>query len=78
MKNINERDFIGYGEHTPDPRWPNNAKIAISFVVNYEEGGEHSVLDGDRKSEVFLCETPGGKPKEMIRDINMETQYEYG
>lgn len=78
MKNLKDRDFVGYGENTPDPKWPNNAKIAISFVVNYEEGGEHYFLDGDKHSEVFLNETPGGKAKEMKRDINMETQYEYG
>jgi putative urate catabolism protein len=71
------RDFVGYGEKTPDPKWPNGAKIAISFVVNYEEGGENTVLNGDLKSEVFLNETPGGQAR-PVRDVNMETQYEYG
>ena len=53
------RDFVGYGANPPDPQWPNNARIAVQFVVNYEEGGEHNILDGDPHSEVFLLETPG-------------------
>ncbi|KAJ3091607.1 hypothetical protein HK102_014093 [Quaeritorhiza haematococci] len=73
-----ERDFVGYGQFPPNPKWPNNAKLAISFVVNYEEGGENTVLNGDAGSEVFLNETPGGTSRKGIRDINMETQYEYG
>ncbi|KAJ2996940.1 chitin deacetylase cda1 [Globomyces sp. JEL0801] len=75
---LEERDFKGYGEITPDPKWPKGAKIAISFVVNYEEGGENTVLNQDKGSEVFLNETPGGQSRIGIRDINMETQYEYG
>ncbi|KAJ3124111.1 hypothetical protein HK098_001380 [Nowakowskiella sp. JEL0407] len=71
------RDMIGYGDETPNPLWPNNAKIAISFVVNYEEGGENTISNGDPASEVFLNETPGGTPRKA-RDPNMETQYEYG
>ena len=71
------RDLKGYGESPPNPKWPNNAKIAISFVVNYEEGGENTPVNGDAKSEVFLNETPGGTPK-TERDLNMETLYEYG
>lgn len=53
-------------------------RIAISFVVNYEEGGENTVLNNDPGSEVFLNETPGGASRTGVRDINMETQYEYG
>ena len=75
---LSDRDLVGYGETPPHPQWPNNAKIALSFVVNYEEGGENTVLNGDAGSEVFLNETPGGKSREGKRDINMETQYEYG
>ncbi len=50
------RDFIGYGPNPPNPNWPNNAKLAISFVLNYEEGGENSILNGDSQSETFLNE----------------------
>ncbi|KAJ3325671.1 hypothetical protein HDV06_003441 [Boothiomyces sp. JEL0866] len=75
---LNQRNLVGYGQYPPHPKWPNNAKIAISFVVNYEEGGENTVANGDKGSEVFLNETPGGQSRVGIRDINMETQYEYG
>lgn len=71
------RDLRGYGQFTPDPKWPNNAALALNFVVNYEEGGENCIVNGDLQSEVFLNETPGGIPRKC-RDINMETQYEYG
>lgn len=74
---LERRDFIGYGKSPPNPCWPGNAKLAINFVVNYEEGGENCVLSNDLASEVFLNETPGGIPRPH-RDINMETQYEYG
>ncbi|KAH9272379.1 60S ribosomal protein L44 [Batrachochytrium salamandrivorans] len=78
IKELCERDIGGYGMEPPHPRWPNGAALAINFVVNYEEGGENSVLNGDSASEVFLNETPGGAPKQGARDMNMETQYEYG
>ncbi|KAH6566478.1 hypothetical protein BASA62_006663 [Batrachochytrium salamandrivorans] len=78
IKELCERDVGGYGMEPPHPRWPNGAALAINFVVNYEEGGENSVLNGDSASEVFLNETPGGAPKQGARDMNMETQYEYG
>ncbi|KAI8801954.1 hypothetical protein BJ742DRAFT_835076 [Cladochytrium replicatum] len=71
------RDLAGYGPVTPDPKWPNNAKIAINFVLNYEEGGENTPANNDSHSEVFLNETPGGNPRNG-RDMNMETQFEYG
>ena len=48
------RDLIGYGRNPPDPRWPGRARVAVQFVVNYEEGGENSILHGDRASEAFL------------------------
>jgi hypothetical protein len=53
------RDLIGYGEKSHNPKWPNNAKIAVSFVVNYEEGAEYSVLNGDPQSETHLWEASG-------------------
>ena len=59
------RDFVGYGAHPPDPQWLGGARIAVQFVVNYEEGGEHNVMDGDAHSEVFLLETPGGRPIDL-------------
>lgn len=74
---FSNRDLIGYGNSHPNPRWPNGALVAISFVLNYEEGGEHTFVNGDIKSEVFLSETPGATPR-AERDMNMETQYEYG
>ena len=78
MSNFDIRNLVGYGEQPPNPQWPNNASIAINFVVNYEEGGENTIVNGDGASEVFLNETPGGTPRQGVRDMNMETQYEYG
>ncbi|KXS11232.1 carbohydrate esterase family 4 protein [Gonapodya prolifera JEL478] len=72
------RNLVGYGSNPPDPKWPGGAKVAISFVLNYEEGGENTVVNGDKGSEVFLNETPGGASRVGTRDPNMETQYEYG
>lgn len=72
------RDLRGYGAHPPDPRWPGNANVAVSFVVNYEEGGERSILHGDAESEVFLHEVPGGTPRKRMRDEQVESVYEYG
>jgi len=53
------RDMIGYGPRTPDPKWPGGARIAISLVLNYEEGGENNILHGDAGSEAFLSEIVG-------------------
>ena len=53
------RDFQGYGANAPDPKWPNGARIALQFVINYEEGGENCVLHGDAASEAFLSEIVG-------------------
>ncbi|QIV82906.1 allantoinase PuuE [Mycolicibacterium frederiksbergense] len=71
------RDLIGYGRHTPDPRWPGGAAIAVQFVLNYEEGAENSILDGDPASETFLSEIT---PAEAFgsRHMSMESMYEYG
>ena len=54
-----QRDLIGYGRNPPDPQWPNDARVCVSFVVNYEEGGENTVLNGDAGSETYLTETSG-------------------
>ena len=78
MEDVHPRDFVGYGARPPDPAWPGNARIAVQFVVNYEEGGENTVLNGDAHSEAFLTETPGGAPVQGARNINAETTYEYG
>ena len=72
------RDLVGYGPHPPDPKWPNNAKVAVSFVINYEEGGEYSVLNGDSHSESYLTEAVGGTPRQQARNTNVESEYEYG
>jgi len=72
------RDLHGYGAHPPDPAWPDNAKIAVQFVLNYEEGGENCLLHGDPASEAFLSETVGAQAWPGQRHWNMETIYEYG
>jgi putative urate catabolism protein len=72
------RDMIGYGRTPPDPRWPDGARLALQFVVNYEEGGENSILHGDPASEAFLSETVGAEPWPGLRNRNMESVYEYG
>ena len=71
------RDMVGYGRTPPDPRWPRDARIAVQFVLNYEEGAENSVLDGDPASETFLSEIT---PAEAFpnRHMSMESLYEYG
>jgi peptidoglycan/xylan/chitin deacetylase (PgdA/CDA1 family) len=73
-----DRDFKGYGEAGLNPGWPNDAKIAVSFVINYEEGGERSVMNGDGMSEQNLRENPGGPPRINERNYNVESEYEYG
>jgi putative urate catabolism protein len=72
------RDLIGYGRTPPHPRWPNNAAIAVQFVVNYEEGGENCILHGDAASEAFLSEIVGTQPWPGQRHMNMESIYEFG
>ncbi len=71
------RDFVGYGENPPQANWPNGARIAVQLVLNYEEGGENCVLNGDKASEVFLSEIIGAARVEG-RHISMESIYEYG
>lgn len=73
-----QRDFIGYGAHPPDPRWPNNARLAINFVINYEEGSEPAVPDGDPQSEAGLTESPLLEAGPDGRDLAAESMFEYG
>ena len=72
------RDFRGYGQTPPDARWPGGARIAISLVLNYEEGGENNVLHGDQQSEAFLSDIAGAAPWPGQRHWNMESLYDYG
>lgn len=72
------RDLIGYGQTPPHPNWPGNARLALQFVINYEEGGERCVLHGDGESESFLSEIPNAAPIRGARHMNMESIYEYG
>jgi putative urate catabolism protein len=71
------RDLAGYGRHPPQARWPGNARVAVQFVLNYEEGGENSVLHGDAGSEQFLSEM-FNPPAFAARHLSMEGIYEYG
>ena len=71
------RDLIGYGANPPHPRWPGNARVAVQFVLNYEEGGENCVLHGDSHSEIFLSEIIGAQAY-PDRHLSMESIYEYG
>lgn len=72
------RDMIGYGRDIPTVQWPNDAKIAVQFVINYEEGGENNILHGDAASEAFLSEIVGAAAWPGQRHMNMESIYEYG
>jgi len=76
------RDLIGYGQKPPNPNWQSPSgkpgRVAIQFVINYEEGGEHCLLNGDDKSEWLLSEIVGATPYENQRHMNMESLYEYG
>ena len=72
------RDFRGHGPNPPDAKWPGGAKIAISLVLNYEEGGENNLLHGDAQSEAFLSDIAGATPWPGMRHWNMESLYDYG
>ena len=72
------RDLSGYGPNIPNAAWPSSARIAVNFVVNYEEGSENNILDGDGRVEEGLSEVTGGRMSEGIRDLGMESLYEYG
>ena len=75
---IYPRDMIGYGRTPPFADWPNQARVAVQFVINYEEGGENNILHGDAASEAFLSEIVGAAPWPGMRHMNMEFIYEYG
>jgi len=70
--------MVGYGAAPPHPRWPGDARVAVQFVVNYEEGGENCVLHGDAASEAFLSDIVNAAPIQGARHVNMESMYEYG
>jgi putative urate catabolism protein len=78
VSNDYPRDLIGYGANPPHPHWPGDARIAISFVLNYEEGGERCILHGDKESEAFLSEMPSAQALPGVRHLCMESIYEYG
>eukprot|EP01084_Bolivina_argentea_P279663 478123_1 len=73
-----KQDYIGYGVNPPKVVWPNAARLCISFVINYEEGGETSILNGDNQSEAYLTEIIGTNPINNDRNYVVESCYEYG
>ncbi len=72
------RDLIGYGRTPPNADWPGGARLALQFVLNYEEGGENCILHGDAASEAFLSEIVAAQPLQGVRHISMESIYDYG
>lgn len=72
------RDLIGYGANPPNAKWPNKARVAVQFVINYEEGAENCVLNGDPAAESFISEMVGTPPLQGQRHMSMEWLYEYG
>ena len=78
MSEAYPRDLIGYGANPPQARWPGGARVALQFVLNYEEGGENNVLHGDAASETFLSEIIGAQAFVGARHMSMESIYEYG
>ncbi len=78
LNNSYPRDLFGYGPNPPQAKWPNGARIAVQFVLNYEEGAENSILHGDAASESFLSEIIGAQPFEAQRHMSMESIFEYG
>jgi allantoinase len=75
---VSERNLIGYGAAPPDPQWPGGARLALSFVLNYEEGGERSVLEGDAESESYLQEVVGAPSVVGARSLTTESGFEFG
>jgi len=73
-----QRNMTGYGIGSIHPQWPNKSRVALQFVLNYEEGGENCILHGDKASEAFLSEIVGAKPYDGVRHMSMESLYEYG
>jgi len=78
MANSLERDLIGYGASPPDPKWPGGARLALNFVLNYEEGSEYNIADGDGLSDFGLVEMPGSPVARGERDLAAESMFEYG
>jgi putative urate catabolism protein len=78
MAEYSPRDLIGYGGNPPDPQWPGGARLAVQIVMNYEEGSEYSIPDGDESSETYLTEVPGASLGPHKRDLIVESVYEYG
>lgn len=74
----NARDLVGYGDSRPDANWPGNARVAVQFAINYEEGSEYNNFDGDDRTELGLGEVPGGRVPKGMRDLAFESTYEYG
>ncbi|ACX95681.1 allantoinase PuuE [Halothiobacillus neapolitanus] len=72
------RDLIGYGQIPPQVAWPHGARIAVQFVINYEEGGENCILEGDPASEAFLSDVINATPRVGLRHMSLESLYEYG
>ncbi|MEL6440564.1 MAG: allantoinase PuuE [Cyanobacteria bacterium J06621_8] len=72
------RDLVGYGANPPHPKWQGDARIALQIVLNYEEGSEYSIPDGDDISETYLREVPGSSMGKGMRDLQVESVYEYG
>ena len=72
------RDLVGYGANPPHPQWSGDAKIALQIVLNYEEGSEYSIPDRDKHSETYLREVPGASMAQGMRDLQVESVYEYG
>ena len=72
------RDLVGYGANPPDPKWPNGARVAVNFVMNYEEGSEPSIQDGEDHSDTGLSEAHGMGQTVKGRDLAAESLFEYG
>ncbi len=78
MSDIYPRDMVGYGRNPPHPKWPGGTRIAVQFVINYEEGAENNILHGDPASESLLTEFGFATPRQGERYLPVESQYEYG
>lgn len=78
MSYAHPRDLIGYGSEPPDPQWPNGARIAVSFVLNYEEGGEYAIPSGDDFSETYIAEIVGLQAQPGVRLVAAESLYDFG
>src|SRR6202035_4594074 len=72
------RDLIGYAQNPPHAQWSGGAQIAVNFVINYEEGGENAIFHGDAAAEAFLTEWIGAQPVPGMRNMNIESMFEYG